>query len=137
MSTRMWRQQLLALPGVGVCLLPKLICPLCWPAYAGIMSALGLGFLASRVYLFPLTVFLLALASGSLAFRASRHRGFAPFGVGVAASATILIGKFYFDTPWVTYLSVCVLLVAAIWNAWPRRAAVSACARCIPIDSAS
>ena len=130
MSTRMWRQNILALPGVGVSLLPKLICPLCWPAYAGIMSTLGLGFLISSVYLFPLTVFFLALASCSLAFRASRRRGFGPFWAGIAASVAIVIGKFYLDRPWITYSGIALLPLAAIWNAWPRRIA---CPECVAV----
>jgi hypothetical protein len=43
----MWKRSVAMLPGIGVSLLPKLICPMCWPAYAGIVSALGLGFLIS------------------------------------------------------------------------------------------
>jgi hypothetical protein len=39
-----WRQAWLALPGVGASLFPKLACPLCWPAYAGLLSSVGLGF---------------------------------------------------------------------------------------------
>lgn len=34
---RTWKQSLVALPGVGVSLLPKLACPLCWPAYVGLL----------------------------------------------------------------------------------------------------
>jgi mercuric ion transport protein len=45
-STR--KQGLLALPGVGVSLLPKLTCPACWPAYAGLLSSVGLGFSYQR-----------------------------------------------------------------------------------------
>jgi hypothetical protein len=45
MTERAWKQGLLATPGIGVPLLPKLMCPLCWPAYAGLLSTLGLGFL--------------------------------------------------------------------------------------------
>ncbi len=37
-----WKHGLLALPGVGVSILPKLACPLCWPAYAGLLSSIGL-----------------------------------------------------------------------------------------------
>jgi len=55
MNTRAWKQSLLAMPGVGVSLLPKLICPLCWSAYAGLLSTLGLGFLISTKYLIPVT----------------------------------------------------------------------------------
>lgn len=40
-----WRRAATVAPGIGVSLLPKLICPLCWPAYAGLLSALGLSFL--------------------------------------------------------------------------------------------
>jgi hypothetical protein len=41
MSGATLKRTLVALPGVGVSLLPKLMCPACWPAYAGIVSALG------------------------------------------------------------------------------------------------
>jgi hypothetical protein len=59
---------------------------LCWPAYAGLLSTLGLGFLISTAYLATLTAAFLALAVGSLAFRASRRRGFAPFWLGFVAA---------------------------------------------------
>ena len=53
---------LLTIPGVAVSLLPILACSLCWPAYAALISSLGLGFLASSTYLLPLTGALLAVA---------------------------------------------------------------------------
>jgi len=53
-STR-WKQGMLALPSIGVSILPKLACPACWPAYAGLLTSIGLGFLISVVYLLPLT----------------------------------------------------------------------------------
>ena len=134
MSARVWKQGLLALPGVGVSLLPKLICPLCWPAYAGLLSTLGLGFLISTVYLFPLTVVLLAVAVGSLAFQASRRRGLGPFCLGLAAAVSVLTGKFYFDSPRTTYSGVGLLALASLWNAWPRRANVRFCPSCIPAE---
>ncbi len=40
-----WRSAIAMAPGVGLALLPKVTCPACWPAYAGVLSALGLGFL--------------------------------------------------------------------------------------------
>lgn len=134
MSTRVWKQSLLAVPGVGVSLLPKLICPLCWPAYAGLLSTLGLGFLISTAYLVPLTVALLALAVGSLAFRASRRRGLAPFWLGLTATVFVLAGKFYFESAPVTYTGVGLLVLASLWNAWPRRVHVALCPACIPAD---
>ena len=73
--SRVWKQGLLSLPGIGLSALPKLACPVCWPAYAGLLSSLGLGFLISAAYLLPLTIVFLTLALAALAFRAKRRRG--------------------------------------------------------------
>ncbi len=62
--SRTWKRSLLALPGVVFSLLPKLACPLCWPAYAGLLGSVGLGFLISAVYLLPLTAAFLVFAFG-------------------------------------------------------------------------
>ncbi len=51
-----WKRFAAVLPGVGASLLPKLTCPLCWPAYAGLLTTLGLGFLMSERYLFGVTL---------------------------------------------------------------------------------
>src|SRR5260370_5381255 len=90
----MWKQGLLALPSVGVSLLPKLACPACWPAYAGLLSSLGLGFLISVVYLLPLTTAFLVLALGALAFRAKERHRYGPFLLGIVAASGVLLGKF-------------------------------------------
>jgi mercuric ion transport protein len=90
------KQAVAALPGIGVSLLPKLMCPACWPAYAAVVSAVGLGFLISAKYLLPLTAAVLAITGFALGFRASRRHGYGPFCVGLLAAAVILIGKFYF-----------------------------------------
>lgn len=137
MSTRVWKQSLLGVPGVGVSLLPKLICPLCWPAYAGLLSTLGLGFLISTAYLVPLTAAFLALAVGSLAFRASRRRGLAPFWLALTAAVFVLAGKFYFESAPVAYTGVGLLVLASLWNAWLRRVHVALCPACIPAEGGS
>ena len=124
------KQAVAALPGIGVSLLPKLMCPACWPAYAGVVSAVGLGFLISAKYLLPLTVAFLAVTAFALAFRASRRHGYGPFWAGLLAAAVILTGKFYFDSEQATYAGIGLLVAASIWNSWPRRAAAvpSCCA---------
>jgi len=91
----MWKRSLAVVPGIGVSLLPKLMCPMCWPAYAGIVSSLGLGFLIPTKYLLPLTIVALALTTAVLGYRASEHRGYGPLSLGVIAAAMILAGKFY------------------------------------------
>lgn len=125
------RQTAAALPGIGVSLLPKLMCPACWPAYAGIVSALGLGFLISTKYLLPLTTGFLCLTSFTLGYNASHRRGYGPLWLGLVASIVILSSKFYFDAAQATYAGVAILVAASVWNSYPlRAAAVPSC--CVP-----
>ncbi len=103
MISRTWKESVAAIPAIGVSLLPKFICPVCAPAYAALLSALGLGSLISTKYLLPLTLVFLLLALGALGFRASIRRGIGPFWVGVAAASGVLIDKFWLDSPATTY----------------------------------
>lgn len=119
--SRTWKQGLLSLPGVGLSALPKLACPLCWPAYAGLLSSLGLGFLISTIYLLPLTVAFLALAMAALAFRAQNRHGLRPFSIGLIAAIAILLGKFAWESNVTIYSGVGMLVVASVWNAWSRK----------------
>lgn len=122
---------LTTLLGIGVTLLPVGICPACWPAYFGLLSALGLGFLLKTTYLLPVTVVFLLLAVGTLAFRAPLRRGYGPFALGMMASASIVIGKFVFVSNVAMYGGLVLLIVASVWNAWPRRI-TGACPACAP-----
>jgi hypothetical protein len=124
---RTWKQSLMTIPGVGVSLLPKLACPLCWPVYAGLLSSLGLGFLISARYLLPVTAVFLLVAVGSLAFRANRRHGHGPFALGLFAAVGVLLGKFLWESNPAMYAAVAVLVIASVWNAWPHRAAVPDC----------
>ena len=131
--SRTWKQGILALPGVGVSLLPKLACPMCWPAYAGLLSSVGLGFLVSTVYLLPVTAGLLVIALGAMAFRASKRHGYGPFLLGLFGSAGVLLGKFAWNSNAAMYGAVGLLVVASLWNARPhhvRRNSVAICPDC-------
>lgn len=127
---RSFKQGLLALPGIGISVLPKLICPVCWPAYAGLLSSLGLGFLISTAYLIPLTIFFLTLALGALAFRAGKRRGYSPFFVGLVAAFGIMLGKFVWVSNPTLYGAVGLLLIASLWNACPPRTILNRAASC-------
>ena len=125
--SRRWKQGLMTLPGVGVSLLPKLACPFCWPAYAGLLSSVGLGFLISAKYLLPITATVLVLAVGALAFQARRRHGYGPFLFGALAAAGVLVSKFWWESNPAMYAAVGLLVGASMWNAWPLRALVSDC----------
>lgn len=125
MTESTWKQTLLAVPGIGLSLLPKIACPACWPAYAGLLSSVGLGFLATTPYLLPMTAVFLLLAIGMLAFRARRRRGYWPFALGILASGLILFGKFSLASNPVLYAGLGLLILASVWNSWP------ATSRCI------
>jgi hypothetical protein len=127
---RTWKQGLLALPGVGVSILPKLACPACWPAYAGLLSSVGLGFLISTVYLLPLTVVFLVLALAALVFRANKRRGYGPFVVGLVAGSAVLLGKFVLESNLIVYSALGFLVIASLWNAWPLADMAGETAKC-------
>ena len=120
MKMRTLKQGLLALPGVGVSLLPKLTCPICWPAYAGLLTSVGLGFLISERYLFAVTAGILLLSIGALAFRARIRRGYAPATLGLVAGAIVLLGKFSLESSAAIYSGLGLLIGASVWNSWPR-----------------
>ncbi|MBI2897940.1 MAG: MerC domain-containing protein [Deltaproteobacteria bacterium] len=117
-------------PGIGIALLPKVACPACWPAYAGFLSSLGLGFLMDTAWLLPLTATFLVVAVGALGFRARRHRGLGPFAVGLAAAAVVLVGKFAVGSDPAMYAGVALLVAASIWNTWPARTPAATCPAC-------
>jgi hypothetical protein len=109
---------LLAIPGVVVSALPILACALCWPAYAAVISSLGLGFLASSTYLLPLTGALLIVAVVALGFQI-KPNGYGPFLLGIVSAATILSGKFMIGSNLMTYSGIVLLVFASGWSLIP------------------
>jgi hypothetical protein len=119
-----WSNSLGVLPGIGASLLPVGVCPACWPAYAGLFSSLGFGFLLETAYLLPLTAFFLAVAVAALACKAKTRRGCGPLIFGIGASAIILTAKFIYNSDLSMYGGVAMLVIASLWNAWPRKTVV-------------
>jgi mercuric ion transport protein len=119
----------LAIPAAVASMLPVLGCPLCWPGYAALLSSLGLGFLASVRYLFPLTIALLGIALAGLAIQAQRQ-GLMPIMLASVASVAIVTGKFVVDLSAATYAGVALLLLASALSVVRGRIVPSACAEC-------
>lgn len=127
LHTKKW---IMAVPSffvASIAALPVLTCPLCWPLYAGLLGALGLGFIDYTPYLLPVTAVLLVVSLFPLGWQAKRRRGYLPLVMGLIASLLILDGKFYFEMPWVFYTGVLFLLAASVWNIWPKNKACVAC----------
>lgn len=121
---------LLAIPGIVVAMLPTLTCPLCWPAYAALLSSLGIGFLGSAAYLLPLTGVFLAVAIVGLALQSKRH-GYRPLLLGVVSAALIVLGKFALESNLITYAGVGLLAAASVWTMISsRRSDAPTCAAC-------
>ena len=135
--TRASLTSVLVLPGVVAALLPNLTCPLCWPAYSGVLSALGIGFVGTTAYLLPLTAAFLAMAVGALVFAARRHGRHGPLVLGLVGCAVVLLGKFVLGSTPPTSGGVGILIAASVWNAWPRGPTVAPCTACAPAGSSS
>ncbi len=120
-------------PGALAALVPVGFCPLCLPAYAGLVSSLGIGFVVESRYLLAALIVLLLPALLMLIFRASSRRGYGPFFVGTIGICGIFLGKFYFLNPMVTTIGVAVLVAASLWNAWPQRK--DRCPNCSPLEN--
>lgn len=126
----MKRPGLLAIPAAAAAMLPVLGCPLCWPAYAALLSSVGLGFLGSPRYLFPVTAALLGVALAGLGIQA-RSRGFAPLILGAIAGGLILAGKFAIASNAMAYAGVAILIGASAASVLRGSARKStACADC-------
>ena len=108
------------LPSIGMALLPKLTCPVCWPAYTALLSSVGIHFIDYTPYLLPTLSAFLAITVWALAFRARSRRGYGPFGLGVLGAGAVLMGKFAFEHDAGVYAGAMLLVVASVWNLWPR-----------------
>lgn len=126
-SRAMMARIVAVVPALLLSMLPVLSCPACWPAYAGVLSSLGVSFLMEAEWLLPLTGVALAIALFTLGFRARRRRGLRPLALGVAGSAAILLGRFVVEVDVVVYIGAALLIGASVWNSWPKKGgAVSA-----------
>jgi hypothetical protein len=82
---------------------------------------MGLEYINFTPWLFPITTAFLALSVFILAFRGKQRRGFGPFFLGVMGSGLLIAGKFQFNLSLVTNSGILVLMLAFLWNGWPRR----------------
>lgn len=116
-----WKHSLGVLPAIGVGLLPKVVCPACWPAYTALLSSLGIGFLPTLPYLMPLTLVSLTVAVAALAWSARRRNALGILGAGFLGAVLVMVGRFALQSNAVLYGGIAMLCGASFWNAWPKR----------------
>jgi len=119
-------------PALGASLLPSLSCPACWPAYASVLSAVGLSFLGESKYLLWLNVLAL-LVSLAVLFRRGRTGSYAPVLIGAVAALLILFGKFLLNSNPATWFGAAGLLVAFVWGS--PKAKPASCPACVNNES--
>jgi hypothetical protein len=110
-------------PGAALAMLPSMTCPACIAAYAGVLSAAGLGFLLDNRVLAPLIAFALAAGVVSVAWTTRSHRRLGPLVATLAGAAAVLAGRLVWDVPWLVYAGAAALAGAALWNLWLKRPA--------------
>ena len=119
--SRRWRWA--ALPGIVAAVLPRATCPICVAAYAGVVSALGLGFLLTDRVLNPIILGSLAVSVGSVAWSGRQRRRSAPLLLALAGAAGVVLGRIVWSLPVVVYGGVALLLGASVWTLWLSRPA--------------
>lgn len=118
---RGWLRSLALVPGALLALLPSATCPACIAAYAGALSAAGLGFLFTEKILAPLIVAFLVLGMASIAYSARSHRRLGPLLVTLTGTVAVAAGRLLWDVPAILYAGVALLIGAALWNLWLKR----------------
>ncbi|KKM69837.1 hypothetical protein LCGC14_1446820 [marine sediment metagenome] len=109
---------ILSIPSVGAGFLP--LCPICLPAYGGFFSSLGIAGITYSRYLLPLMILFLAIALFSLFYKARVRRGYFPFLFGLLAAVLMILGKFVLINNLVNYIGITLLIIASLWNSWPK-----------------
>ncbi len=116
-----WIAFITAVPSIFIALLPKLTCPICWPAYTALLAALGLNFANYTPYLPIIISVLLIISLVSIGYKARSRHGYSPFWLGVVASLSIIAGQFIWYSQALFFSGSILLISAAIWNAWPNK----------------
>ncbi len=109
-------QSLALVPAVVLAALPHVTCPACWPAYAALLSALGLGFLSVNRVLDPLMAGALLAGIASIAWSSRSHRHWGPLWLTLVGSAGVAAGRLVWSDAPVLYGGTLLLVVAALWN---------------------
>jgi mercuric ion transport protein len=105
-----------AIPVMFLALLPKVVCPLCWPLYTGVLGTVGLNFINYTPYLMPLLTLFLILTITGLIMSARVNKQYKQVYLGIISSVFILLGKVFFETNVLVYSGIAGLMISVIWQ---------------------
>lgn len=108
-------------PAAVLAVLPSASCPACIAAYAGVLSAFGVGFLLREQVLAPLILASLVFAVASVAWASRRHRRAGPLVATLVGAAAIITGRLLWSVPSVLYSGMVLLIGASLWSLWLSR----------------
>ncbi len=115
-----WRS-VAALPAALLSLLPAVTCPACLGAYAGLLSAFGLGFLVRSTVLEPLLISTLFIGLASIVWSTLEHRNPWPLALTLLGDLAVVVGRYVLASQEMQWLGFPLILCGALWNIWLRR----------------
>lgn len=116
-----WLTTLAAIPAAAIGIFSVASCPACYPALAGLLSAVGLGTLVNDAILKPLTIALLLVALSGLAYQAKRAGRYFPAVLGSLGAVGMYAGLYSAPSALLKWSGIAALIGASIWNLAPRK----------------
>lgn len=114
-------RSLATLSGALLSMLPSFTCPACIAAYAGVLSALGLGFVLREELLAPLIVLCLVAGTASTAASGRAHGRAGPLALTIVGSLLVAAGRLVWSMPALMYGGAALLVGTSLWNLWLER----------------
>lgn len=108
--------------GVLAVAMPKGLCPICVAASGGMLTSMGLGFLAVETNVRWILAITLSIGVFGFVLSARRHRRWWTLALGVLGAATLLVGRFMLVDA-VLYSGMVLLLGATVADLWARKRA--------------
>jgi hypothetical protein len=99
---------------------PKGLCPICVAASGGMLTSLGLGFLAVEQSVRWILIGTLTIGLVGLVLSARGHRRYWPLGLGALGASLVIVGRFLGRNE-LLYGGMVLLLGATLGDLWARR----------------
>lgn len=99
------------LPALAIAVIPK--CPLCWAAWLGVATTLGLGRIGYQPWLLPAMAVFLGVVLTTLVWRDWRRRQFAISILLILGGSLVIAGRLALEHPPTLYAGIAILFAVA------------------------